>query len=106
MFTIRVEQQEAFDRALFRGFEDDMVSHLRRFAPRLFELRGEPTFRALIRLGADRAGRYGFTNRGPVRLFVELMVILGCDFDTDPMLPWAARDLSESPSYDQMSRAH
>ena len=44
-----------------------------------------------IRFGLERAGSYGFTIRGPVRFYIELMVRLGCDFDTDPPYPGRPR---------------
>src|SRR4051794_26634806 len=80
VLTIRNEQVEAFRLAALRAFEDDMVRDLKGFAPAIYETRGEPILRQLIRVGIGRAKGYGFTNRGPVRLYIELMVLFGCDF--------------------------
>jgi hypothetical protein len=105
VLIIRKEQIETLDRAALRAFEDHMVQHLQKFAPRLFEFLGEPSFREVIRLGVKRAGTYGLTTRGPVRLYIELMVMFGSDFDTDPLLRWAAAVLSEPMIVDPIDRA-
>lgn len=105
MLIIRKEQLEQFERDAFRRFEDDMVSHLKDFAPHHFGIIGDGGTRDVIRLGAARAANYGFTNRGPVRFYIELMFMLGSYFDTDPTLPWAREVLCDTLVIDQMERA-
>ena len=105
MLVIQKRQIEAFEQAALKRFEDKMVEHSRQFAARLFEIRGEDCIREVVRLGMTRAGQYGFTNRGPIRFYIELMYALGCDFDSDPQLPWAKAILQDSTVMDQMSRA-
>lgn len=50
-----------------------------------------------------RAKAYGFTNRGSIRLFIEMIFLFGSGFDTDPQYPWAATILADSS--EQMYRA-
>lgn len=104
MLTIRPEQDEALREAALDRFEDEMVEHLRRFAPKHCEVLGETAVRKVIRLGMERAKGYGFTNRGPVRFYLELMMMFGSYFDTDLQLPWASRVLADSGITDQMAR--
>jgi len=101
---IRPEQLAALQQAALSRFETEMVEYFRGFAPKLFQIAGEPGIRAVVRLGMDRAEKYRFTNRGPVRFYLELMFSLGTDFDTDPLLPWAAKALKDADP-DQTSRA-
>lgn len=105
MLRIRPEQFRAFEQAALLQFEDDMVAHLEAFAPKLFEVRGEPSFRELIRLGIFRAMGHGFTNRGPIRFYLETMVSLGSEFDSDPQLPGVAETLENPDELDQMTLA-
>ena len=105
MWTIRQEQAEAFRQDALQKFEDEMVEHLSDFAPRFCEVRGEPCIRRVIRLGIERAAKYGFTNRGPVRFYIELMISLGSEFDTDPQYPWAGEILRNQEPGDQAVRA-
>ena len=105
MLQIREEQMLAFEQAALRRFEDEMVAHLAQFAPRHCEVIGEPALRQAIRLGMERARKYGLTNRGPVRFYLELMFMFGGDFDTDPQLLWAIAVLNDPTIRDQMVRA-
>lgn len=104
MLVIRKEQMDTFRMVARRAFEDAMAQHLKTFSPLLCKAAGEERLRETIRLGISQAGSYGFTFRGPLRLYLELMLSLGSHFDTDPQYPWAIQILSnqEAP---QMQRA-
>ena len=105
MLTIRTAQFEAL-RAVPRGvFEDSMVAHLAKYAPKHCEVIGQDAVRAAIRLGIDRARTYGLTNRGPVRFYLESMFMFGSDFDTDPQFSWATAILNDGRLTDQMAKA-
>lgn len=103
MLQMRPAQMKVFEEAALQRFEDEMVVHSKDFSPRLCEVIGEEQLRVAIRQAMDRAGGYGFTNRGPLRLFIEMMFLFGSAFDTDPQYPWAAKILHASD--DQMERA-
>jgi hypothetical protein len=100
---IRAEQMEVFEQAALRQFEDEMVAHSKSFSPRLCEVIGDEQLRVALRAAMERAGSYGFTNRGPIRLFIELMFLCGSAFDTDPQYSKIAKILRASS--DQMQRA-
>ena len=103
MLVIRPEQMDVFRRAARASFEEEMVAHGRAFSPRLSGVIGDEQLRLAVRRTLDRADGYGFTNRGPIRLCVELMFLFGSGFDTDPQYPWAA-EILQAPD-DQMRRA-
>ncbi|MGA7904711.1 MAG: hypothetical protein WCA06_18940 [Terrimicrobiaceae bacterium] len=103
MLQIREEQMAVFEQAALKRFENEMVVHSTNFAPHLCEVIGEEQLRLAICRAMARAGGYGFTNRGPIRLFIELMFLFGSAFDTDPQYPWAGDILHASD--DQMQRA-
>lgn len=105
MLRIRPEQMEALEQAAVRRFETETARHLSTFAPEHSEILGEEGVRKVVGLGIERARRYGFTNRGPARFYVEMMFLFGSDFDTDPQLPWAAQILADAGAHDQMARA-
>jgi hypothetical protein len=105
MLIIREEQMKAFEDVALRNFENEMVEHIQQFAPQQSEIIGEPGVRKVVKLGIDRAGNYDFTNKGPVRFYLELMFMLGSDFDTDPQYPWVAEILNDQNIKDQMARA-
>jgi hypothetical protein len=102
---IRREQMQALGQAALRAFEDEMVVHLADFSPPLFRAVKEDQLRIVIRLGIARAGEYGITFRGPIRLYLELMLLFGSHFDTDPQYPWATEILKDQAHGLQMQRA-
>jgi len=102
---IRQEQIQALQAAVRGGFENEMVAHLAQFSPPLFKAVGEEQMRQVIRLGMARAANYGFENKGPVRLYLEMMLLFGSDFDTDPQYTWSAEILTNRDVGSQMERA-
>lgn len=101
--VIRAEQMKVFEQAARSRFEEEMIAHSKAFSPRLCEVIGDVQLRAAVRSGIARADGYGFSNRGPVRLFIELMFLCGSAFDTDPQYR-PLGDILRSSS-DQMRRA-
>jgi hypothetical protein len=105
MRVIRKEQLEAFRAAAEKAFKEEMLIHLREFSPALIRATGEEQMRRAIELGMQRAYGYGFRNRGPVRLYLEMILLFGTFFDTDPQYPWAGELLRDDSGGDQMLRA-
>lgn len=103
MLKIHSDQMLVFDQAARLKFEDEMLSHAKTLSPRLCEALGEIRLRAALRLVLDRAQAHGFTNRGPLQLYVELAFLLGSAFDTDPQYE-SLGGLLRLP-VDQMQRA-
>jgi hypothetical protein len=101
--VIRREQMAVFEQAALRRFEDEMVAHGKEFARRLAEVIGDEQLRVAVRAAIARASTYGFTNRGSAQLFVEMTLLCGSGFDTDPQYPTVGECL-RSPC-DQMTRA-
>jgi hypothetical protein len=94
----------AFEEDQNRRFEDEMVRHIGSFSPKTWEQLGEQGVRGTIAKGIERARDYGFTKRGPMRFYLEMMFMFGPDFDTDPEHPWA-REILVEKGWDQMRRA-
>ena len=105
MLTIRPDQVESIRHHHLQKFEDEMVEHLKKFAPRHWKVMGEPAGRQVIKLGIAQAEQYGLTNRGPVRFYIELMLMFGSYFDADPQHPWASEVLSSSEAVHQDVKA-
>lgn len=105
MLHIRKQQLITFRQQAQLAFEDEIVDHLRKFAPKLCTILEGQHIRQVIQLGINRAKKYGFTNRGPVRFYIDLMTMLGSYFDTDPQYSWAAETLNNPDYFDQMIRA-
>ena len=105
MLIIRQEQMDTLRAAAMGAFEEAMTEHLGGISPFLLNAVGPEQLRKAVRLGIERAAGYGFDFRGPVRLYLELMLLFGSYFDTDPQYPWAAEILADRDSGPQMQRA-
>ncbi len=104
--VIRDEQRKLFREAALLAFRDRMVEHLFRFSPQHCRGIGEAAVREVVTRGLAASAQYGFTQRGPVRFYLELMLLLGSGFDTDPQLPRAMVEiLREGSVADQLPRA-
>lgn len=97
---MRPQQVEKFSEAALKQFEDMMVPHLKRFFPKFSEAAGEPKVRVFIRYGVKRAASYQIMAKRDVSRYIDLMVVLGHDFDRDKQLPWAGQILRTRNSPD------
>lgn len=105
LLRIRNAQMAILARTRASQFEDEMVVHLRGFAPKHCAVIGEENVRRAIGLGVERATRYGFTSYGPVRFYLEMMFLFGSHFDTDPQTTWASEVLRQGGLEPELARA-
>lgn len=106
MPATRTDQIDSLGIVSKEEFEQEMLEHMATYAPKLHELYGDTVFRTLIRQGIQQAFSYGFTCRGPLRFYIELMFSFGHRFDSDPQYPFCQQILKERNDSDQMLRAH
>jgi hypothetical protein len=96
VLVIRSEQFNALARVARLDYEDSLIRHFRRFYPVECQHAGAEQVRKLIRYGIDRAMVHGYAGQREVALYINLMLILGCDFDRDPQYPWAGEQLNDA----------
>jgi hypothetical protein len=94
MLVIRTEQFKLFEGESRARFVREMVDHARRYLPYHFHALGEQGTREAIQYGIDRARAHEIVSVPGVRAYVQLMFVLGPDFDQDPQMPWAPEALS------------
>ena len=97
MLVIRKKQIEAFENAMLESFVDEMVEHVQEFSPRLCEVIGKQQVRIVVLESINNAGKYEFSHRGPVRLFIEMSFLFGSAFHNDPQYPWVSEVLNSDP---------
>ena len=69
--VIRQEQMAVFRNVAAQSYEDEIIDHLKSFAAKLCEIRGDSTVRKVVQMGIARSMAYGFVTRGPVRLYID-----------------------------------
>lgn len=104
MLKIRNEQMTAFEQAALKNFEDRTIEHLREYFPKHCEVFGEANLRQIIQLGLKRSQSYGVVAERGVRVYIDLMLLLGSGFAEDPQLPWASEILKDETIADESVR--
>ena len=105
MIQIRPEQYATFEKSAHAHHKEELVAHLKEFAPKHAAGVGDEGLRKLIRSGIRSAGDYGFQLRGSLRFYVECQVMFGHEFPTDPLIPWAAREFGQRGWINELDRA-
>ncbi len=102
---IRDAQVKVLEQAAVENFVFEMANHCREFSPHLTKTLDDEQLEAAVRQGIKKAESYGFDQRGPVRFYLDLMIVFGSGFDTDPQYPWAKEMLAPVEEIPQMQRS-
>jgi hypothetical protein len=94
MLVIRDHQMQAFRAAGREKLERNLAQHLSKFFPKHTEYLGEKRLRTVVQYGIASARNQGFRTDYETFLYVDLMYMLGCEFDRDPQLPWVSEILA------------
>ncbi len=105
MLVLRRFQIANFEKRARAGFEDEMVAHCKVFSPRLCVVLGEDQLRVVVCHLIDSARIWGFTQRGPVRLYIEMGFLFGSGFADDPQYPWIRKILESGKYPSQMQKS-
>ncbi len=105
MLKIRKKQYKELGKVTLKQFEDEMVGHLKKYFPKYYEIYGEPLIRKVIQYGIARAESYGFVTKRDTPLYIDLMLLLGSQFDEDLQYPWATHILTDKAITEPVARA-
>jgi len=95
MLMIRKSQMDEFVKYELKKFEDHMVLHLRQDLSEKVKDLPEETLRDIIQRGISVAEDYGIRIEDDVKRYIDLMFILGEDFDTSEESIWAGELLKK-----------
>lgn len=90
MLRISEAQRAFFDREATDDFVARSATRLSQEFPDDAEALGRDGLRTVVRAGMARAARHGVDDEHGIDIWVNLMLMLGADFDTDPQLGWAS----------------
>jgi hypothetical protein len=105
MLIVRQAQMKALEQASLDAWLIQLAQHCRDFSPYLSKTLRDAELHAALLEGVQDAEREGFTQRGPVRLYIDTMMILGTGFASDPQYPWISQLLSAQRDESEMDRA-
>lgn len=75
------------------SYEARLVRHFFHHYPRECNDAGLHSVQQLVRSGIDQAAAHGYRGQRAVATYINLMIVLGSGFDTDPQIPWAGEQL-------------
>lgn len=84
MIEFNEEQNELLKSLSFKNYISEVVLHCKVMYPKLVPLQGRESFSLNIEKSIALAKNAGFTQRGPVRLYIDMMILLGFNFEQDP----------------------
>lgn len=105
MLNFSHDQMAQFDTLTYLNFQADMRRHAAAFSPAAASVMGPDALKRTVAHAFALAETYGFTRRGPLRYFVELTLMFGCAFDSDPQCPWVAPSLTQTAGLGELTRA-
>lgn len=78
-------QVDVLKKISIESYIDEIAEHCGVIFPRLIPLYRKEDFCSHIQQGITLAKKAGYTQRGPVRLYIDMMIILGANFERDPL---------------------
>ncbi len=96
MLVIRQEQERILAQYAAERFVEQACGHLHKCWPEQCEARGEEAVRTSVQMALKRAKRYGITTQRGIIRFLDVMYLLGDNFDTNPELAWATGILAHA----------
>lgn len=105
MLKIRPEQMRVLEAYAEKNFINEMIEHSKEFSPKLCSTLSEAQLHIVVGQAIQGATKYGFTNRGSIRLYIEMVFLFGSSFDTDPQFPEFSEILNRDDTQIQRSEA-
>ncbi len=102
--VLRLGQLEMFATAAAESFETRLVKHVAKYFGDRYEVLSERGARDLVREGIKRAAVYKITRERDVCKFVDIMLVHGRYFDSDPEVGWAYNILHDRAFRDSTVR--
>jgi hypothetical protein len=100
--TITEQQIKILEPYAYENYISELVEHCNKKYPHLQKTIGEEKLRATLNQGVEKASQSGFTQRGPVRFYIELLIIFGWSFETDPQYSWIQESLQKNHNQSQI----
>ncbi|ATZ10347.1 hypothetical protein [Erwinia amylovora] len=78
-------QVDVLKKLSFANYLNEIMQHYEIMFPLLIPLLKKECFRSFVEQGIVLAKESGYTQRGPVRLYLDMMIIFGSHFEQDPL---------------------
>lgn len=105
VIKIKDSQLQALESHALEGFVHELVAHCYQHFPHIQRTVEENVLRKVLADCIEKAEQIGFTQRGPVKFYLDMLIVYGVGFETDPQYPWVRDILEKTAHLPQMDRA-
>lgn len=95
MLSIRSDQFVALQASAYECFKDSLIPRFQENYPWHAGYLGRSGMKRVIDNACANAEKWGFDSKRDLSLYVDLSVMLGAGFDTDPQLSWVSTTIKE-----------
>jgi hypothetical protein len=95
LWTIRTEQLAALQGMLELQLADRAAAYVRGEYPATCAALDEPTIRASVQTALAKGAPYRFESEETIFAYLDLMYLLGFDFDLNPRCAWVRETLTD-----------
>lgn len=106
---IKEKQLKKLEPYALDNYISELVVHCDECYPYLRKTMEESRLRQVLKDCVEKAEQSGFTQRGPVQFYIDMMIAFGAGFETDPQYPWIQKALADNKhlsQIEQSSRLH
>lgn len=105
VIKINQKQLKTLEPYALDNYVSELVLHCDECYPHLKKTMGESKLRQTLKEGIEQAEHSGFTQRGPVQFYIDMMIAFGSGFETDPQYPWIRKVLADNKQLPQIEQS-
>ncbi|PHM22082.1 hypothetical protein [Xenorhabdus ehlersii] len=101
---INEDQWNMLKKHSFNSFIDELVVHCNESYPYLKIKLGEDKLRTALENAIEKSKNDGFDQRGTVQFYIDMLILFGTEFQTDPQYVWIKTILDNHSCLGQLER--
>jgi len=98
------QQLERLAPSTFHNYIDKLMVHCNTNFPYLQATLGEDILRQTLAECTNKAEAQGYTQRGPVQFYIDMLIILGVDCENDLQYPWIKQTIEKNKHLSQIGQ--
>ncbi|MDR0218921.1 MAG: hypothetical protein LBI71_08580 [Enterobacteriaceae bacterium] len=101
---INEEQWNMLKNNSLNAYIDELIVHCNESYPYLEIKSGQNGLKEALKIAVEKAKNKGFDQRGPVQFYIDLQILFGTEFQTDPQYSWIKTILDNNVNIGQIEK--